>query len=61
MIVADYRCAACAHEWSKEIRGGAPANAETHPDECPACGSRYFEWANYDELARANKRGFGHD
>lgn len=39
------RCSECAKEWSD-----LPIGFARH-DRCPACGSLYWEWLNYEEEA----------
>jgi hypothetical protein len=43
--VARNRCTACGREWSD-----LPIGFARH-DRCPACGSFYWQWLNYEEDA----------
>ena len=49
----------CAHEW-KGLPGPSkrpPQSHENNPDTiCPACGSLYMEWLNFDEWQGGNVR-----
>lgn len=41
-MIALNKCCSCGHEWKDKPIGFAAHHA------CPACGSAYWEWTNYD-------------
>lgn len=43
--VAKNRCSDCGREWSD-----LPIGFARH-DRCPACGSLYWQWLNYEEAS----------
>jgi len=49
-MIAEYECD-CEEKWSAEID---PAQNKLHTDiSCPACGSIYFRWVNFEEKGKS--------
>ena len=54
MTLAKLRCSKCEHEWSGQPGPSKrpPDNKDSNPDTiCPACGSLYMHWTNYEAMA----------
>ena len=50
---ARFRCMRCPHEWSGQPGPSLrpPREKESNPDTiCPACGSLYMTWLNFEEM-----------
>ena len=59
--IAQYHCLACEHEWEQRFGPsegwddeGKFVQPHQHSAKCPACGSLYFKWTNYQQLFGEN-------
>jgi len=39
-VGAAHQLEGCGNEWTSDVTRG-------HPEECPRCGNKYYQWINY--------------